>query len=646
MATRTKFYTRFRSSRTHQLEQTIKKISIIILNIDQNQLKMNDPQVEVKIFTKYELDQYVDYIITKITNIYLFISSHIADRFIPLVHNCSQIKSIYIFDNDKQYQNYLYAKEKVQGPFQSIYKTLKQFNKNISLPTGQCYPQLSRFQIINEESAQGLWWKVLDKILQNLKHTNIAREEFILFSKESFQDDELLLKQIEDFKENYTSDKAIYWYTRPTFLHRFINRILRTRKNLNKIFKFRLFLTDLIAGLEIAQLNIKTYNLYRAAIISNEELQQLKSAEGNLIFFNQFLSASMDKDVAKTFAGYSVNHPFKQSALFTIKIDPCNINRGTTPFADIRHHGCVPCDGEVLLSMHSTFRVQSVEFDGTDHFWNIYLELMDNIWNINFGERSIFSPHADQIFIRNLSKENKQFIAFQLLLDIILRLDQNIYAKQELIEFCQTKYQNNPAQLNQIDDFKRNYRSEDAAKWYTKESFLYRLLNESLRIEIIDHIVKMRYFIHDLHNQLAQLQPSFIQSLNGKLSLTLYRGQTMKINGLNEIRENYGGLISMNSFLSATQEEDVAVLFSGNGEMIDPNEVSIIYEMLINTNIRSTPFAKIESVMENEEEILFSMGSVFRIGDVKMARNRVYYVKLTMTHTEDELWNKLTAHLD
>ena len=69
--------------------------------------------------------------------------------------------------------------------------------------------------------------------------------------------------------------------------------------------------------------------------------------------------------------------------------------------------------------------------------------------------------------------------------------------------------------------------------------FLYRLSHESLRIETIDHIVKMRYFIHDLHNQLAQLQIDLIQSLNGQSKLTLCRGQTRKTSQLEELKENW-----------------------------------------------------------------------------------------------------------
>jgi len=70
----------------------------------------------------------------------------------------------------------------------------------------------------------------------------------------------------------------------------------------------------------------------------------------------------------------------------------------------------------------------------------------------------------------------------------------------------------------------------------------------SLSIKIIDCIVKMRYFIHDLHNQLAQLQSLFIESINGRTNLTLYRSQIMKNKELDEIRENSDSFITMNSF--------------------------------------------------------------------------------------------------
>ncbi|CAF3924737.1 unnamed protein product [Rotaria magnacalcarata] len=102
----------------------------------------------------------------------------------------------------------------------------------------------------------------------------------------------------------------------------------------------------------------------------------------------------------------------------------------------------------------------------------------------------------------------------------------------------------------------------------------------------------------------------------------------------------------MNSFISATQDPAVARVFSGMGENLQPDEVSVIYEMTIDTNIRSTPYAKIDTINPDEQEILFSIGAIFKIEKIDQLSANIYSVKLTMTHIDDELWNKLTAHLN
>jgi hypothetical protein len=641
---RSRLYTRFRSQRTHQRE----KLNIVILDIDENDFLINNPNIQMKIFTKDEIDACIDYITSEITNLYLFISSGMSNTYIPLIYNCEQIKSINILEKNEKYENYSYAKEKVQNIFSDIDTMFKQFQDDITKLDNEIYSEKSTFESINPESAQILWWKFFDKILQNIKHTNIAKDEFIDFSKENFPDDERALKEIEELESDYTSNEAIYWYTQEIFLYRFVNQTLRNQKNFNNIFKLRLFLTDLLSGLKTAQLDSDNINhnsliVYRGQQMTIKEIERMKSNVGNSIFFHQFLSTSLNREFARSF----VEHSSRYGVLFTIKIDSDDTTSGMNLFANISKYSTFQDEEELLFSMHSTFLIESVELN-ENNLWNIHLKFKDNLWDTDFDQRSIFSPHADQIFIRNLSKENKQFIAFQLLLDILLRLEPTQYAKDELIQFSRSKYQDDPIELRKINEFNNEYHSDDAMKWFTKDCFLYRLLNQSLRSEIIDCIVKMRYFIHDLHNQLAQLQPSSIQSLNGQTNFILYRGQTMKINQLNEIRENINGFISMNSFLSATQDKQVAIVFSGDGRTTNSDEISVIYEMLINTNIRSTPYAKIESVMTDEKEILFSMGSIFRIGEIDKFpdHDKVYRVKLTMEHIECDLWNKLTAHLD
>jgi len=46
------------------------------------------------------------------------------------------------------------------------------------------------------------------------------------------------------------------------------------------------------------------------------------------------------------------------------------------------------------------------------------------------------------LHVRYLSADNGSFLAFQLSLDIILRLDQNDFARQELFSMCRANYHN------------------------------------------------------------------------------------------------------------------------------------------------------------------------------------------------------------
>ena len=641
----TKFCTNFRAPYTHDTTDTN---NLVILDIDLTNLSIDIYQYQVKIFSKDEIDECTDYITSGITDVFLFISHITSNILLPLICDYEHLKSIYIFCKDQQCQICSNRKPKIRNIFDDINTMFERFEEQINTQKDDFYFEQKRSENSKQQEKEGIWWKFFYEILQHIHPTNVAKDEFIALSREHYANNQHILREIQEFEKDYTSDRAIHWYTRESFFYRMLNRTLQTQ-NLNNLFKLRLILIDLISGLNDAQSgshHLIDYPLlvYRGSPLEIEEIHKMNSNVGSSIVVNSFLSTTIEKQVALMFTGDSLNNSSIQPVLFTIEIDS---DIKTTPFANISRYSSCPEEKEFLFSISSTFCIQSVHL-GKDNIWDIRLKFVGNLLDTDFGERSIFNPHVDQIFIRQLSQEKKQFTGFQLLLDMILRLDQSEYAKKELLQFCRLNYQNDSIELRKIDDFEENYRSEDAAKWYTKDSFLYRLLNESLRIEDIDSIVKMRYYIHDLHNQLAQLQPSFIQSLNGETNLTIYRGQPMKVSQLNDIRNNDGNFISMNSFVSATQNRKVAFIFSGDEEITNPDEVSVVYEMLIDTNIRSTPYAKIPSVMEDEEEILISMGPIFRVGEVEKIpdHNGVWNVKLKMVYIEDELWNELTAHLD
>ncbi|CAF3154907.1 unnamed protein product [Rotaria sp. Silwood2] len=80
--------------------------------------------------------------------------------------------------------------------------------------------------------------------------------------------------------------------------------------------------------------------------------------------------------------------------------------------------------------------------------------------------------------------------------------------------------------------------------------------------------------------------------------------------------------------------------------------MAVLFEMNIDPSIVSVPFASLDKhsyFQEQEKEILFSMHTVFRIGEVKPMNDdknsRFWKVHLTLTNADDEQLRKLTEHI-
>ncbi len=108
---------------------------------------------------------------------------------------------------------------------------------------------------------------------------------------------------------------------------------LRTENKFNSIFKCRLFLTDLVSELNVVQLYSSKiihypYITYRGQAMLTEEIERLKSAVGDSIFLKQFLSTSLNRDIARMFAESSLSTPFTQNVLLTIEINSSDVKSG------------------------------------------------------------------------------------------------------------------------------------------------------------------------------------------------------------------------------------------------------------------------------------------------------------------------------
>ncbi|CAF3749208.1 unnamed protein product [Rotaria socialis] len=231
--------------------------------------------------------------------------------------------------------------------------------------------------------------------------------------------------------------------------------------------------------------------------------------------------------------------------------------------------------------------------------------------------------------------------------DIILEIDDDDKKSMNtLVKFCREK--SIPEQ--EINEFKRNYHQKSAVWWYTKEIFLYGMLNRGLRSLDMETMSKLGFFIRKLHLELEQLHKE--QSASFKKSFTVYRGQGLSQQDFQNLMDSKGGLFSFSNFLSTSKKPKVATSFVQRALQRNPDIVGVMFIMKIDPSKISTsitPFAMIDehSALPQEQEILFTMHTVFRVGEIKRTaeNSRLWEVQLTITDESDPQLAGLTDRI-
>ncbi|CAF1255828.1 unnamed protein product [Adineta steineri] len=245
----------------------------------------------------------------------------------------------------------------------------------------------------------------------------------------------------------------------------------------------------------------------------------------------------------------------------------------------------------------------------------------------------------------NLNQLEPNYMYTQIFKEILLEMDHDHkQAVKDLSMYYRKVYRDNTAQLKIIDEFEHTYRREKAIWWYTRDCFTYEILNRALRTLDADIIINMGFFIHDLHQRVHQLHEQQLSNYDG-MPFIVYRGQGLLKTDFDKLNRTKGGLISFNNFLSTSNDQDVSFMFAASASA-DSGMVGILFIMTIDPSISSTPFASIDEISDynTEEEILFSMHTVFRIGTIKQMdnNNQLYQVELQLTADDDKQLRQLT----
>ena len=254
-------------------------------------------------------------------------------------------------------------------------------------------------------------------------------------------------------------------------------------------------------------------------------------------------------------------------------------------------------------------------------------------------------PMVINIFVAGENPEqsttgmNGHFVHFLLLIDVLLRMKSTEKDRKEFIALCKNEYQGNKSELTIIKEFEKDYSPSNALWWYTRESFLYKMLNKALRVQNIDLLFLLRFFICDIHRELELIQ--------SKSPMRVYRGQVLSKDELKSLQQSKGKLISISSFFSTTTDRDEALEFLKRSNIVDDLR-GVIFEIDADPRVVTTkPFGDISarSKFPGESEVLFMVGCIFRLEDIRQNKDQTWVIRLMLCDGEKHDLKELFGHM-
>jgi tetratricopeptide (TPR) repeat protein len=110
-----------------------------------------------------------------------------------------------------------------------------------------------------------------------------------------------------------------------------------------------------------------------------------------------------------------------------------------------------------------------------------------------------------------------------------------------------------------------------------------------------------------------------------------------------KLKKSIGGLVSFNNFLSTSTDRDISLTFA-QCSLDKTDVVAVLFEIHVDPVIQTIPFASLNGIsyFPGENEILFSMHSIFRILDIEHMHNRIWNIQLKLTNDNDPKLRSLT----
>lgn len=208
--------------------------------------------------------------------------------------------------------------------------------------------------------------------------------------------------------------------------------------------------------------------------------------------------------------------------------------------------------------------------------------------------------------------------------------------KNEMMKICLAYYAQHPYEYDLLKEFELTYTPDDAINWYTRNSFVHKIVNRALRSFDSVKLRAIAFYIRDLCLQMHQLH----RTTPWSGITTVYHGLVMAQADIDRIQSTaIGSLLSVNGFLSTSRSKTIALGFAEKKRNVLPQPLNnVLLEIDIDAENTPTVFADVAhlSAFHEENEILFTLGTVFRLQDAYYEKEEQRYgIKLALATQQD-----------
>jgi hypothetical protein len=155
-----------------------------------------------------------------------------------------------------------------------------------------------------------------------------------------------------------------------------------------------------------------------------------------------------------------------------------------------------------------------------------------------------FVKMTDGAANQDLDTLDQSFMYTQILKEILLSIDFEQVHLNEFITYCREQLAGNTVELGNVEKLRKEYRDHPPIWWYTYECFLYSMINKALRTMEVNLIIRMGFFVRDLHKHIAALHSDQYSGQNHSNTFILYRGQGLSPTDFDQLKKTQGGLLA------------------------------------------------------------------------------------------------------